>query len=190
MHIGVPALLGCLFLLALAWAAARLLFFRRVEQGRALIVTRGDREPSVSFTGAVVLPILDLAEVLDITLKTVRITREGPEGLEFRDGARADVSALFYVRTNKTREDVLKVAQTLGCARASDPAAIEEVFAPVFASALATAASKLAYDKTKDEPEVFVELVVEIVGRDLNGFVLDNVAVERLESAAARGYRG
>ncbi len=93
--------------------------FRKVEQGKALIVSQ-TRKVDVTFTGQIVLPVLHKAEVMDISVKTIEITRTGREGLICRDNIRADIRISFFVRVNKTVEDVIKVAQAVGTARASD----------------------------------------------------------------------
>ena len=49
----------------------------------------------------------------------MEIDRRGKEGLICKDNIRADIKVTFFVRVNKTREDVLKVAQAIGCVRAS-----------------------------------------------------------------------
>ena len=74
----------------------------------------------VTFTGAVVYPIINRAEIMDLSVKTIDIDRRGKEGLICNDNIRADIKVTFFVRVNKTVDDVLKVAQSIGCARASD----------------------------------------------------------------------
>jgi uncharacterized membrane protein YqiK len=86
-------------------------FYRKVEQGRALIINKVSKEPEVTFTGGLVLPVIHRAEVMDISVKTIEIDRRGKEGLICKDNIRADIKVTFFVRVNKTTEDVLKVAQ-------------------------------------------------------------------------------
>ncbi|GAA2423359.1 hypothetical protein GCM10010255_75720 [Streptomyces coeruleofuscus] len=64
-----------------------------MEQGKALIVSKM-RKVDVTFTGQVVLPVLHKAEVMDISVKTIEITRVGKEGLICRDNIRADIRIL------------------------------------------------------------------------------------------------
>src|SRR5215510_4230932 len=99
-------------------------FYRMVEQGKALIVnsTRGQQ---VTFTGATVFPIINKAEVMDISVKTIEVDRRGKEGLICKDNIRADIKVTFFVRVNETVEDVLRVAKAIGCMRASDQATLE-----------------------------------------------------------------
>jgi uncharacterized membrane protein YqiK len=136
---------GFVLLMGLLALVAR--FYRQVEQGKALIVNTVSKEPVVAFTGAIVYPIINRAEVMDLSVKTIDIDRRGKEGLICNDNIRADINVTFFVRVNKTRDDVLKVAQSLGCARASDPKALEELFTAKFAEALKTVGKHFNFEQ-------------------------------------------
>ncbi len=70
---------GAALLLVLIGLLTLTKLFRKVEQGKALIVSKL-RKVDVTFTGSVVLPVLHKAEVMDISVKTIEITRAGKEG--------------------------------------------------------------------------------------------------------------
>jgi uncharacterized membrane protein YqiK len=108
-------LLGAGVLVAVTLLAVLLvsLLFRKVEQGKALIVSKL-RKVDVTFTGQVVLPVLHKAEVMDISVKAIEITRTGKDGLICQDNIRADIRSTFFVKVNKTVDDVIKVAQAVG----------------------------------------------------------------------------
>ena len=97
-------------------------FYRKVEQGQAFVQT-GVGGTKVSFGGILSFPIIHRLEDMDISVKRIEIYRHGTEGLNCRDNIRADIKVAFFVRVNKREEDVLKVAQQLGCKRASDQVA-------------------------------------------------------------------
>ncbi len=101
--IGVVVLFGVFALIARTW--------RQVEQGRALIVNKMGREPKVTFTGAIVLPVVNKAEIMDLSVKTLEVARRGKEGLICADNIRADIKVTFFVRINKTVDDVLRRAE-------------------------------------------------------------------------------
>src|SRR4028119_799565 len=71
-------------------------FYRKVEQGKALIVNKMKSEPVVTFTGAHVLPIVHKAEVMDISVKTIEIDRRAKDGLICRDNISADIKVTFF----------------------------------------------------------------------------------------------
>ena len=77
-------------------------FYRKVEQGKALVVNKMKAEPEVTFTGAIVLPVIHKAEIMDISVKTIEIDRRAKDGLICRDNIRADIKVTFFVRVNKT----------------------------------------------------------------------------------------
>lgn len=156
-------------------------FYRQVEQGKALIVNTMRSEPVVNFTGAVVYPIINRAEVMDLSVKTIDIDRRGKEGLICNDNIRADINVTFFIRVNKTREDVLKVAQSIGCARASDPKTLEELFSAKFAEALKTVGKHFNFEQLYTKRDDFKDKIIEVIGKDLNGFILDDAAIDYLE---------
>ena len=120
-------------------------FYRKIEQGYALIVNTLRAEPDVTFTGRMVYPIIHKAELMDISVKTIEIDRSGREGLICQDNIRADIKVRFYVRVNKTAEDVLKVAQAVGCERASNHETLEDLFSAKFSEALKTVGKSLDF---------------------------------------------
>ena len=173
--------LGAFVIIVLGLFVYFISFFRKVEQGKALIVNTMRREPLVTFTGRAVIPVIHKAEVMDISLKTIEIDRRGREGLICRDNIRADIKVAFFVRVNKTTEDVLRVAQAIGCKRASDPLTLEELFNAKFSEALKTVGKQLDFEDLYKERDSFRDKIIEVIGKDLNGYVLEDAAIDYLE---------
>lgn len=169
------------FIIGFGFAAFIISFFQKVEQGKALIVNTMKSEPVVTFTGRVVLPVIHKAEIMDISLKTIEIDRRGKDGLICKDNIRADIKVTFFVRVNKTAEDVLKVAQAIGCVRASDPATLEELFNAKFSEALKTVGKQLDFEDLYKERDSFRDQIIELIGSNLNGYVLEDAAIDFLE---------
>ena len=179
----IPILVAVVALVLLAFGVFALLarFYRQVDQGKALIVNTLKNEPLVTFTGAIVYPIIHRAEVMDISVKTIEIDRRGKEGLICKDNIRGDIKVTFFVRVNKTHEDVLKVAQAIGCVRASDQGTVEGLFEAKFAEALKTVGKRMNFEDLYKERDHFKDSIIEIIGKDLNGFVMDDCAIDYLE---------
>lgn len=170
---------GVIFLLFLVALIAK--FYRQVDQGKALIVNTMGKEPIVTFTGRTVVPVINRAEVMDISVKTIEIARTGKDGLICADNIRADIKVTFFVRVNKTVEDVLKVAQTIGCVRASDPETLETLFSAKFSEALKTVGKRLDFEELYTKRHEFKDQILTVIGQDLNGYVLDDCAIDYLE---------
>lgn len=181
--IGVLVAVVLLIICAALFAVSRL--FRKVEQGRALIVSRM-RKVDVTFTGQVVLPVLHKAEVMDISVKTIEISRTGSDGLICRDNIRADIRISFFVRVNKTVEDVIKVAQAIGTARASDRATLQELFNAKFSEALKTVGKQLDFTDLYTMRDEFRDRIIQVIGTDLNGYSLEDAAIDYLEQTPLR----
>ncbi|MEU2925644.1 flotillin family protein [Streptomyces sp. NPDC007251] len=154
--------------------------YRKVDQSQALIVSK-TRRVDVSFTGQVVLPILHKAEVMDISVKTIEISRSGRDGLICRDNIRADIRILFFVKVNKTVEDVIKVAQTVGTERASHQDTLQELFHAKFSEALKTVGKQMDFTDLYTKREELRYHIIELIGIDLNGYHLEDAAIDYLE---------
>src|ERR1051325_12101712 len=177
---GLGVLLAVVLLIVIGVLFFLSRMFRKVEQGKALIVSKV-RRVDVTFTGAVVLPVLHKSEVMDISVKTIEIARTGREGLICQDNIRADIRITFFVRVNKTVEDVVKVAQAIGTARASDETTLQELFNAKFSEALKTVGKQLDFVDLYTKRNEFRDHIVDVIGRDLNGYVLEDAAIDYLE---------
>ena len=175
-----------LFLLVLAVVVVlgMLVFFikmyQKAVQGEALVRT-GSGDVKVSFSGIMVVPVLHKLEVMDITLKAMEISRVGKDGLVCRDNLRADIKVSFFIRVNKTREDVVHVAQSIGCNRASDPQELQMLFDAKFSEALKTVGKHFEFVELYNSRAQFKEKILEEIGTDLNGYILDDCAIDYLE---------
>ena len=175
----IGAGIGLLLFIGILVMIAR--FYRKVDQGHALIINKMKAEPEVTFTGGVVLPIIHRAEEMDISVKTIEIDRRGKEGLICMDNLRADIKVIFFVRVNKTKEDVLRVAQSIGCARASSKQTLDDLFNAKFSEALKTVGKKLEFEQLYTQRDNFKDRIIEVIGKDLNGYVLEDAAIDYLE---------
>ncbi|MGR3938997.1 SPFH domain-containing protein [Streptomyces sp. BRA346] len=178
--VGLGVVIAVVLLVVLVVFLAVTRLYRKVPQGQALIVSKY-RKVDVTFTGAVVLPVLHKAEVMDISVKTIEIGRTGREGLICQDNIRADIRIAFFVRVNKTREDVVKVAQAIGTARASDPRTLQELFNAKFSEALKTVGKQLDFADLYTKRDEFRDRIIAVIGTDLNGYSLEDAAIDYLE---------
>jgi len=154
--------------------------FNKVEQGTAIVRT-GLGGAIVSFAGIIVVPVLHRKEVMDISVKRIEIYRHGSEGLICRDNVRADIKVAYFVRVNNNTKDVLQVAQSIGCRRASDRDALVELFDAKFSEALKTVGKNFDFTELYTERERFKDEILAHIGSDLNGYVLEDAAIDYLE---------
>lgn len=155
-------------------------FFRKVQQGQA-IVRNGIGGTRVSFNGILVVPVAHQAEYMDISVKRVEIERRGAEGLICNDNMRADIKVAFFVRVNPTEEFVKRVAQSIGCQRASSADTMRTLFDAKFSEALKTVGKRFDFVQLYNERDRFKDEILKVIGTDLNGFTLDDCAIDFLE---------
>ena len=173
--------LGGVFIFILGFAALIKKFYIKVDQGTALIINTLRSKPKVTFTGGMVLPIIHRLELMKISLITLEVDRRGKDGLICKDNMRADITVAFYLRVNETVDDVLRVAKSVGTQRASDPQAVYDLFAAKFSEALKTVGKKVEFEELFEDRQKFRDAIVDAIGSDLNGYSLEDVAIDYLE---------
>jgi uncharacterized membrane protein YqiK len=179
----MPFVIGAAVLLAMLLGVFALFsaFYVKVEQGTALIINDMSSQPKVRFTGSLIIPVLYKAELMRVSLITLQVDRRGKEGLICKDNMRADITVAFYLRVNETQADVLRVAKAIGAGRASDREAVDELFNAKFSEALKTVGKKFEFTELFEKRQEFRDEIVKIIGNDLNGYVLEDVAIDYLE---------
>ncbi|MDR0395615.1 MAG: hypothetical protein LBH77_10700 [Tannerella sp.] len=156
-------------------------FYKKIPQGKAIVRT-GVGGTKVAFNkGMYVIPIIHKMEIMDISLKKVQIERLAHDGLICKDNIRADIKVAFFVRVNKSVNDVINVAQTIGCERASAITTLKEIFEAKFSEALKTVGKKFNFTELYEARREFRDEIKDIIGIDLNGYVLDDCAIDYLE---------
>lgn len=181
MLIPAATIVGTILIVIVSLFAIVKAFYVKVPQGTALIVNDLSATPKVHFTGALVYPIIYKKEFMRISLITLEIDRRGKDGLICRDNMRADIVVAFYLRVNETQQDVLRVAKAIGVDRASDREAVNELFNAKFSEALKTVGKQIEFVKLFENRQEFRDRIVEVIGNDLNGYVLEDVAIDYLE---------
>jgi len=176
--------IGVLFVFSLLIMIAK--FYNKVEQGQALIINKLRAEPEISTTGGMVIPVIHKKEVMDISTKRMVLERKGRSGLICQDNIRADIIITFYIRVNETKEDILRVAKQVGCDRSSYPETLQELFEAKFSEALKTVGKQLNFTELFTQRDIFRDKIKEVIGQDLSGYVLEDVAIDFLEQTSIK----
>lgn len=153
---------------------------RMIQPGRAGVRT-GWGGVKVSFDWMVRLPIVQTYHIVDISVKKLEIARKGKDGLVCRDNIRADITVAFYIRVDASTESVRKVAQMLTPERVSDLAQLRDLFEAKFSEALKTAGKQMEFHELFTERIKFRDQIQNTIGKDLDGFLLQDVAIDYLE---------
>jgi uncharacterized membrane protein YqiK len=177
LAIGAAILLGLVVLMALMFAR----FYRKVGPEEAIVRSGQGGLRAATGSGIFVIPILHRADHMDLSVKRIEIARRGEAGLICKDNIRADIEVAFFVRVNNTRDDILAVAQSLGCRRASAQEALDELFNAKFSEALKTVGKQFDFVELFLERDKFKQKILAVIGTDLNGYVLDDCAIDYLE---------
>lgn len=172
---------GAIIFVILVFLGLLASFYKKIPQGKAIVRT-GVGGTKVAFNkGMYVIPVFHKMEIMDISLKKVQIERMEHDGLICKDNIRADIKVAFFVRVNKSVNDVINVAQSIGCERASDISTLKDIFEAKFSEALKTVGKKFDFIELYEARREFRDEIINIIGTDLNGYVLDDCAIDYLE---------
>ncbi|MCD1118528.1 flotillin family protein [Chryseobacterium turcicum] len=157
--------------------------YKKTVQGIVILRT-GYGGTKVFFNAGIVIPVIHRMESMDISVKKLEIAREGKAGLICKDNMRADIQVAFFIRVNKSTDDIVNVGQTIGCQRASDINTLRELFEAKFSEALKTVGKKFEFIELYEARSEFRQEILDIIGTDLNGYVLDDCAIDFLEQTS------
>lgn len=175
------ALVVITLLIVVAVGALMLPFcIRKIQPGRAGLKT-GMGGLRVSFDWMIRVPFFQTYHIMDISVKKLEITRKGSDGLICEDNIRADITVAFYIRVDATEDSVRKVAQMLTPERVSDMSQLRELFEAKFSEALKTAGKQMKFQDLFTERLRFRDQIQSTIGKDLDGFLLQDVAIDYLE---------
>ena len=167
-------------LVVIVGIAISLFCIRKIEPGRAGVTT-GWGGLKVSFDYMLRLPLVQNYHIVDISVKKLEIQRKGKDGLVCRDNIRADIIVAFYIRVEASEESVRKVSQMLTPERVSDIDQLRELFEAKFSEALKTAGKQMEFHELFTERIKFRDQIQATIGKDLDGFLLQDVAIDYLE---------
>ena len=154
--------------------------YKKIIQGKVIVRT-GAGGTKVFFNAGLVVPVLHKMEIMDISVKKLDVERTGANGLICKDNIRADIKVTFFIKINKSTADIINVAQTIGCERASDMEVLRTLFDAKFSEALKTVGKKFDFIELYEARSEFRAEIISIIGTDLNGYILDDCAIDDLE---------
>ena len=143
------------------------------------------------------VPILQQLQIMDLSVKKLEVVRKGKDGLICQDNIRADIEVVFYVRVNDEKSevdgrtgyhDIKTVATKVGCERASEIELLRQLFEAKFSEALKSAAKLMDFEKLYTDRIPFRQEIIDTIGSDLNGYVLEDVAIDYLEQTPKENY--
>lgn len=156
-------------------------WYKKVPQGKAIIRTGVGGTKVAIENGIIVVPGIQMHEIMDLSVRTIEISRMKEDGLICKDNIRADTKVVFFVRINKEVADIKKVAQSIGCQRASDIATLRELFEAKFSEAIKTVGKRFDFVELYDSREKFNSEIQNAIGLNLNGYILEDASIDYLE---------
>ncbi|MEL6107542.1 MAG: SPFH domain-containing protein [Planctomycetota bacterium] len=155
--------------------------FMVVGPDKAIVKTGMGKMDVVTGGGMFVVPVIHRYELMDLSLKSFEISRQGSEGLICKDNIRADIKVAFFIRVDSSEEEMKEVAASIGAKRCSEMDTLRELFDAKFSEALKTVGKQFDFVELYDERDKFKDEILKVIGTDLNGYRLDDAAIDYLE---------
>ena len=133
-------------------------------------------------------PFLNRWDIMDIQVKKLEVARKGKDGLICQDNIRADIEVAFYVRVAPEEVNIKEVAEAVGCERASEIELLRNLFEAKFSDALKAAGKQMDFDQLYVRRSEFRDMIILEIGKDLNGYKLEDVAIDYLEQTAREDH--
>ncbi len=172
---------GCVFAVFLLTAIYISKFYIKVGPDEAIVKSGMGGLKVATDGGLLMVPLVQHIEYMDLTLKSFEIARQGSEGLICKDNIRADIKVAFFIRVDKTEEEIKEVAQSIGAKRCSEIETLRELFDAKFSEALKTVGKQFDFVDLYDKRDKFKDEILKVIGTDLNGYRLDDAAIDYLE---------
>lgn len=182
----VGLIIVCVFFIAII---SLFLFIKKIKPGEAGVRT-GVGGITVAKDYMLRVPGLQQLQIMDLSVKKLEVVRKGKDGLICEDNIRADIEVVFYVRVNDEKSevdgktdfhDIKTVATQVGCERASEIELLKQLFEAKFSEALKSAGKKMQFEKLYTDRIPFRQEIIDTIGSDLNGYTLEDVAIDYLE---------
>jgi uncharacterized membrane protein YqiK len=152
-----------------------------VGPDKAIVKTGWGSMDVTTAGGMLVYPVINKVEYMDLTLKSFEIARQGSEGLICKDNIRADIKVAFFIRVDSDETQMKEVAQSIGAKRCSELETLRELFDAKFSEALKTVGKQFDFVDLYDQRDKFKDEILKVIGTDLNGYQLDDAAIDYLE---------
>ena len=177
----VILIVGVLFAFFIAAVAMFKRCYMVVGPDKAIVKTGMGKMDVVTGGGMLVYPVVHRYELMDLSLKSFEISRQGSEGLICKDNIRADIKVAFFIRVDSSLDEMKEVAASIGAKRCSELDTLRELFDAKFSEALKTVGKQFDFVELYEERDRFKDEILKVIGTDLNGYRLDDAAIDYLE---------
>lgn len=156
----------------------------KVRAGSALVRSRaidtplGPKGAAVFFKSTYVVDAFDIWEFFDISLRTLEIERKHNNPVRSKDQRELSFRATFHIRVPQDETAILQIAETVRCEKVGEQETLRTLFEALFSEALEAAAAKMMADEITTNRDLFRDSVIDFIGRELNGFILNELAIQ------------
>jgi len=158
-------------------------WYRKAKSGEAL-VRSGVGGTRVTFGGVIVIPFLQQVEKVDLSIKVVHITGGRELGLQTKEGFPINIDLDLLVKVNEHQQYVLHAAESIGANKTFDDGYIARLFETKLITSVRSTLQKKEVKELQPIPDGLAQELVSRMGMDLNGYVIEDIALRSLSIAS------
>ncbi len=165
---------------------------KKLEPSQVLLKSSfWDKQYQVCTVSAFVFPFIHQTKLFDLKTKEIVIERVEQESLRCKDGVRVEIKIVFKVGVNNTNNDLLWVAEKLGCKETFKNKSVENYLKSGLLTALKSVIQSIEIEKINDNDDQIKEDILkrlapngELVEKTqeviFNGYRIGEVSIEQL----------
>lgn len=156
-------------------------WYKKVFQGKVIICIGVGGIKVVIENGIIVVLGIQMYEVMDFSVCIIEISCMKEDGFICKDNICVDIKVVFFVCINKEVADIKKVVQFIGCQWVFDIVILWEFFEVKFFEVIKMVGKCFDFVEFYDSCEKFNLEIQNVIGFNLNGYILEDVFIDYLE---------
>ena len=175
-----PIGIGVFALLIGFYLMLQLIFLKKPTMGTAIIRTGHHGAKIAIDRGIYVIPSMHTMELVDLTVKTIKIERVNSTRILLKDEQYAEMTVHFMIKIGGGINEILSAAQSIGAKNTFNQEHIESIFIPKFNNAIDILSAKFDSTEIIQQQLEFRQELIQLLGSDHHGYFIDDIIIENL----------
>ncbi|EAY26909.1 flotillin family protein [Microscilla marina] len=164
------------------------MFLFKKAQTKQALVRVGAGGTVVSFGQIQVVPFFHHLTIIDLSLLHLSLHLSESQAILCKDFIKADVKVVFDIKVGANPSYIQNVFHSFDTDQLTDPTYLAQWFLPHFEHALRVVGQTMNFEDLRSQPDKLRDMTLEVIGKDLSGFELEDMLVESIERTSFDFY--
>ncbi|WP_299464695.1 hypothetical protein [uncultured Microscilla sp.] len=157
------------------------MFLFKKAQTKQALVRVGAGGTVISFDQIQVVPFFHRLTIIDLSLQRLSLHLSESQAILCKDFIKADVKVVFDIKVGANPSYIQNVFHSFDTDQLTDPTYLAQWFLPHFEHALRVVGQTMDFEDLRSQPDKLRDMALEVIGKDLSGFELEDMLVESIE---------